>query len=89
MSEDQVSKDRFTIMESKLFWGIMTPSAVVTVALGIWLITGTIGDDSGPAQIIFDGNGVNRTLYSATGEIGFLNNAANWAARSDANGDWI
>ena len=49
----------------------------------------TIGDDTGPAQIIFDGNGVNRTLYSATGEIGFLNNAANWAARSDANGDWI
>jgi hypothetical protein len=49
----------------------------------------TIGDDSGPAQIIFDGNGVNRTLYSATGEIGFLNNAANWAARSNANGDWI
>ncbi len=41
MSEDQVSKDRFTIMESKLFWGIMTPSAVVTVALGIWLITGS------------------------------------------------
>lgn len=41
MSEDQVSKDRFTVMESKLFWGIMTPSAVVTVALGIWLITGS------------------------------------------------
>lgn len=41
MSEDQVSKDRFTVMESKLFWGIMTPSAVVTVALGIWLIIGS------------------------------------------------
>ena len=26
---------------AKLFWGIMTPSAVVTVALGIWLITGS------------------------------------------------
>jgi putative membrane protein len=39
MSEDQISKDRFVVMERKLFWGIMTPSAVVTVALGVWLIT--------------------------------------------------
>lgn len=38
MSEDQISKDRFVVMERKLFWGIMTPSAVVTVALGVWLI---------------------------------------------------
>lgn len=38
MSEDQVSKDRFVIMERKLFWGIMTPSAVVTVVLGSWLL---------------------------------------------------
>ena len=28
MSDDQVSKDRFVIMERKLFWGITTPSAV-------------------------------------------------------------
>jgi len=41
MSEDQISKDRFCIMESKLFWGIMTPSAAVTIALGAWLITGS------------------------------------------------
>ncbi|MEX2468258.1 MAG: CopD family protein, partial [Pseudohongiellaceae bacterium] len=40
MSEDQVSKDRFVIMERKLFWGITTPSAVVTVALGLWLLLG-------------------------------------------------
>ncbi|MEZ5492818.1 MAG: protoporphyrinogen oxidase HemJ [Gammaproteobacteria bacterium] len=39
MSEDQVSKDRFTIMERKLFRGIMTPSAIATVALGLWLIS--------------------------------------------------
>lgn len=38
MSEDQVSKDRFVVMERKLFWGITTPSAVVTIALGSWLM---------------------------------------------------
>lgn len=38
MSEDQISKDRFVIMERKLFWGITTPSAVVTIALGGWLM---------------------------------------------------
>ena len=40
MSEDQISKDRFVIMERKLFWGITTPSMVVTLALGFWLLFG-------------------------------------------------
>ena len=39
MAEDQVSKDRFIIMERKLFNGICTPSAVLTVILGIALIS--------------------------------------------------
>ena len=30
LSDDQISIDRFMIMESKLFWGIMTPSADAT-----------------------------------------------------------
>ena len=30
MSEDQISKDRFVIMERKLYRGIMTPSAIAT-----------------------------------------------------------
>lgn len=38
MSEDQISKDRFVVMERKLFWGIMTPSAVATLVLGTWLL---------------------------------------------------
>lgn len=38
MSEDQVSKDRFVIMERKLYWGISTPSAIATVILGAWLV---------------------------------------------------
>jgi len=46
MSTDATSLDRFKIMERKLFYGIMTPSAVLAVALGLWLwlgygITGT------------------------------------------------
>ena len=38
MSEDQISKDRFKIMERKLFFGIMTPGLIVTLVFGIWLL---------------------------------------------------
>ena len=38
MSKDQISKDRFVIMERKLFWGIMTPSAIATIVFGTWLL---------------------------------------------------
>lgn len=38
MSEDSVSIERFKVMERKLLKGIMTPSMIVAVALGIWLI---------------------------------------------------
>ena len=37
MSEDKISHERFTIMEKKLFYGIMTPGALITLILGIWL----------------------------------------------------
>ncbi len=40
MSEDEVSHERFKMMERKLFNGIMTPSAVLTVVLGTWLWLG-------------------------------------------------
>lgn len=38
MSDDQISIDRFKIMERKLFWGITTPSAVLATLFGFWLI---------------------------------------------------
>ena len=37
MSEDTTSHERFTIMERKLFNGIMTPSAVLAIGFGLWL----------------------------------------------------
>jgi len=37
MSEDEISNDRFKIMERKLFYGIMTPGGVITLVLGFWL----------------------------------------------------
>ena len=37
-ANDQISKDRFKIMERKLFWGIMTPGAVLTILFGVLLI---------------------------------------------------
>lgn len=40
MSDDAVSIDRFKIMERKLFYGIMTPGAILTVAFGMWLWLG-------------------------------------------------
>ena len=39
-AEDQISIDRFKIMERKLFFGIMTPAAVLTLVFGIWLWLG-------------------------------------------------
>jgi putative membrane protein len=38
MSEDQISNQRFKIMERKLFYGIMTPGAVLTIGFGAWML---------------------------------------------------
>ena len=40
LSEDALSQERFKVMERKLFWGIMTPGALLTVAFGLWLWLG-------------------------------------------------
>jgi len=37
---DRPGIERFKVMERKLFWGIMTPSAVLAVAFGSWLWLG-------------------------------------------------
>ena len=37
MTEDRVSLERFSVMERKLFWGIMTPGGVLTILFGLWL----------------------------------------------------
>lgn len=39
-ANDGVSIERFKVMESKLFYGIMTPGAVLTIASGLWLWMG-------------------------------------------------
>ena len=39
MSNDSISLERFKIMERKLYNGIMTPSAVITVLSGFYLLT--------------------------------------------------
>ncbi len=38
-SEDTVSKERFSIMERKLYRGIMGPAMIATLLFGIWLIS--------------------------------------------------
>lgn len=43
MSDDQISKDRFVIMETKLFWAITTPSAVIAIVLGMVLLLNNPG----------------------------------------------
>jgi protoporphyrinogen IX oxidase len=40
LAEDAVSRERFKVMERKLFWGIMTPGAVLTIFFGLWLWLG-------------------------------------------------
>lgn len=39
-AEDRISLERFKIMERKLYVGIMTPSMILTIGLGIWLWLG-------------------------------------------------
>lgn len=38
-ADDETSRERFKIMERKLFWGITTPGGIITIALGFWLIS--------------------------------------------------
>jgi putative membrane protein len=40
MAQDTVSRERFKVMERKLFWGIMTPSGALTLVFGTWLWLG-------------------------------------------------
>ncbi|MDB9800219.1 CopD family protein [bacterium] len=35
MSDDKISIDRFKVMERKLFYGIMTPGALLTIVFGL------------------------------------------------------
>lgn len=38
MSDDDISKERFKIMERKLYFGIMTPGMILTFVFGIWML---------------------------------------------------
>jgi protoporphyrinogen IX oxidase len=40
LAEDPISIERFRVMERKLYWGIMTPGAVLTLVFGLWLWLG-------------------------------------------------
>jgi putative membrane protein len=40
MTDDSPGNERFKVMERKLFYGIMTPGAVLTLASGVWLWLG-------------------------------------------------
>jgi putative membrane protein len=40
MTTDTPGLERFKVMERKLFFGIMTPGAVLTIAFGLWLWLG-------------------------------------------------
>ncbi len=39
MSEDNTSRERFCVMERKLYRGIMLPSMIATLIFGAWLIS--------------------------------------------------
>ncbi|TDI77674.1 MAG: protoporphyrinogen oxidase HemJ [Betaproteobacteria bacterium] len=40
ISDDLASVERFKVMERKLYYGIMTPGAVLTIIFGMWLWQG-------------------------------------------------
>tara|TARA_B100000767_G_C19718087_1_gene515903 strand:- start:605 stop:1030 length:426 start_codon:yes stop_codon:yes gene_type:complete len=39
MCDDESGNERFKVMERKLYRGIMTPSAILTLILGVWLMS--------------------------------------------------
>ena len=47
MAEDRASIERFKVMERKLYRGIMTPSALLTIGFGVWLWLGWFRGASG------------------------------------------
>ncbi len=40
MTDDAPGNERFKVMERKLYYGIMAPSAILTIATGAWLWLG-------------------------------------------------
>jgi len=40
LAHDAVGIERFKVMERKLYFGIMTPGALLTIAFGLWLWLG-------------------------------------------------
>jgi protoporphyrinogen IX oxidase len=40
LAQDTIGIERFKLMERKLYFGIMTPGAVLTVVFGLWLWLG-------------------------------------------------
>lgn len=38
MTPDQAGQERFKVMERKLYYGITTPGAVLTLVFGIWML---------------------------------------------------
>jgi putative membrane protein len=40
MAEDAPGKERFKVMERRLYWDIMAPGAVLTIVFGAWLWLG-------------------------------------------------
>lgn len=37
-SSDEISNERFKVMERKLFYGITTPGGIITLILGLWML---------------------------------------------------
>ncbi|HVS56466.1 MAG TPA: CopD family protein [Casimicrobiaceae bacterium] len=40
LAQDAISIERFKLMERKLYFGIMTPGALLTIVFGLWLWLG-------------------------------------------------
>jgi protoporphyrinogen IX oxidase len=40
MADDEISNERFKVMERKLFYGIMTPGGILTIVFGLIMLFG-------------------------------------------------
>ena len=43
MSTDEISIERFKVMERKLYRGIMMPSFIITTLMGAWMLMAMLG----------------------------------------------
>ncbi|PIR22426.1 MAG: hypothetical protein COV44_07990 [Deltaproteobacteria bacterium CG11_big_fil_rev_8_21_14_0_20_45_16] len=81
ITEDKAGLERFIVMERRLYWGIMTPAALITIFTGVWMLY----DSDNVVIALGDGNG--NFIHQQTLTVG--NEPFSSPVLKDLNGDQI